>query len=135
MNSQNLEIEPIVFDSCSELINRYEFKIKRESYHTVFLISESCGIRIVAGTSTIGEYQIEFSFFDPRIEIKKRKYYSNTSLLYNSIRKEPIIEIIDKNEDAVFSSFENLLKNHLRSFVSHTLKYRKDILNGDFTSW
>ena len=76
------DLENSVLRSCSDLIATNDFYLEKRSAYEVYLLSEKCGIRIMAGISPIGEEQIEFDFFDPRIKDNRRKYYSHTFLLY-----------------------------------------------------
>jgi hypothetical protein len=131
------EIESIVRQSCKNLIIEYGFIVTRIAKHKVYLTSEKCGIRIMAGISPIGEQQIEIDFFDPQFGGPERKYIADTFLLYIYTRHEPrdVIDDCIKNEIRTEQNFDETIRIALKCFTAHTLKYRQDILNGDFTSW
>jgi hypothetical protein len=131
------EIENIVRTSCRALIEGYNFQLTKIAKHKVFLTSEKCGIRIMAGISPIGEDQIEIDFFDPTVSEADRKYIADTFLLYIYTRHEPpdVIHNCIKNEIRIEHDFDETIRIALKCFTAHTLKYRQDILNGDFTSW
>lgn len=133
MKDQDLDILQIVANSCSELAIQYQFAIEKTSCSTVILSTTKCGIKIVAGLTPIGDYQIEIKFFDPIEKESTRKYYSHTSILYNITRKEPL-DIIDSCEKDLLTShtISQMLTSSLKCFTLHSLKYRKDILSGDF---
>ena len=131
------EIENIVRTSCKPLIEEYDFQLTKMAKHKVFLTSKKCGVRIMAGISPIGEDQIEIDFFDPRVDEVERKYIDDTFLLYIYTRLEPrdVIDDCIKNEIRIEHDFDETIRIALKCFTAHTLKYRQDILNGDFTSW
>lgn len=127
------EIREIVETSCKDLIDQYRFCIEQKGPNLIFLTSENCGIRICAGISPIGERQIDFDFFDPRRKPDDRKMYADFDLLNSPTRSEPrdIMDSCPEEKD----SFDDTVRDALECFTRHTLKYRKDILGGDFTSW
>lgn len=131
------EIEDIVLESCAQLIKQYNFYLSKIAKNKVELISERCGIKVVAGISPIGEPQIEIDFFDPLENEAKRRYFNNTFLLYINTRSEPsdVIDKCLKEYVRTEGTFEETIRIALTCFTAHTLKYRTDILNGDFTSW
>jgi len=126
------DIENIVLKSCKGLMDQCHFSLFKKSKNDVSLLSEKCGIRIMAGISPIGERQIELDFFNPNYSVNP-EYYSHTFLLYLSTRLEPRDVIRTCHEEV--ENFDESLSESLKCFTSHTLKYRQDILSGDFTSW
>jgi hypothetical protein len=131
------EIENIVQASCKDLIKQYAFVLKTLRKNEVILMSEKCGISITAAVSPIGEDQIDIVFFDPCQHEHKRHNYSHTFLLYINTRLEPW-DVLDKCVEQEFrknNTFNETIRIALKCFTAHTLKYRQDILNGDFTSW
>lgn len=125
------DIRQSVLESCKDLIANYKFSMHVKDINVVELISKKCGVRIVAGISPIGESQIDFDFYDPRS--KERKYYSDFMLYHLYTRAEP--KDIMNNCDADVESFDETVRRRLKCFADHTLKYRTDILEGDFESW
>lgn len=126
-------IQKIVTASCKALIDEYKFSVLGKSKNEIHLVSASCGIRIIAGISPIGERQIDIDFYDPNSRAEKRKYYSDLFLLYLKTRAEP--RDILNTFQAEKGSFEETLAESLRSFSAHTMTYRRDILHGDFSTW
>lgn len=127
------DLENSVLRSCSDLIATNDFYLEKRSAYEVYLLSEKCGIRIMAGISPIGEEQIEFDFFDPRIKDNRRKYYSHTFLLYLDKRSEKRDVLRECPE--IKGTFEETLADALKCRATHSIKYRQDILAGDFETW
>jgi len=127
------DIETAVLSSCKDLIDLYGFNVRRQQKNEFLLISEKCGIRIMAGISPIGERQIEIDFYNPQLEPQRRRYYNHTFLLYIGNRSEPrdVMQACHEEKE----DFDETLSDSLKCFTIHTLKYRKDILGGDFSSW
>ena len=131
------EIENTVLTSCADLISQFNFTIHKISKNDVLLLSEKCAINISAAISPIGEEAIDIRFFDPSDGVNSRRYFSNMFLLYINTRREPrdVMNECLKNEVEREPTFEETIRIALTCFTAHTLKYRRDILNGDFTSW
>ena len=127
------DIEKIVSASCKDLIDKYRFAVQKKSKNEIHLVSAACGIRIIAGISPIGERQIDIDFYDPNCRGEKRMYYSDLSLLYLKTRAEP--RDILNTFQAEKGSFEETLAESLKCISAHTMKYREDILDGDFSTW
>lgn len=128
------EIENIVIESCNDLIRQYGFRLEKLEKNHVELLSAKCGIKILACVSPIGEEQLDIDFFDPREKETERKYYSDIFLFHINTRMEPH-DTSAAFQDAPRETFDDVIRIALRRFTAHTLKYRQDILNGDFTSW
>ena len=127
------DIEKIVSASCNDLIDKYRFTVQKTSKNEIHFVSAACGIRIIAGISPIGERQIDIDFYDPGSPNERRKYYSDLFLLYLKTRAEPR-DILNAFQ-AEKGSFEETLAESLKCFSAHTMKYREDILHGDFSTW
>lgn len=127
------EINRIVLDACRQLIDQYGFTAEQKAKNETDLVSKTCGIKIIAGISPLGERTIRIDFYDPRCSEPRREYYSHTLLMYLRSRAEPwdIISSCPQDKD----DFDETLQDALQCFAAHTLKYRKDILEGDFTTW
>lgn len=125
------DIRQSVLESCEELIRKYQFSVRVRDINKVELLSEKCGISIAAAISPIGEREIEIDFYDPLA--KEKKNFNDILLLYLDTRAEP--KDIVRNCNAEVESFDETVRRSLKCFAEHTLKYRTDILEGDFESW
>jgi hypothetical protein len=131
------EIEHIVLESCKDLIDEFHFRVQKLSKNHIHLFSTKCAINISAGISPIGEDELNIDFFDPADPIDKRIYFSDVFLLYVNTRREPrdVMDHCLQKETERERTFDKTIRIALTCFTLHTLKYRRDILNGDFTSW